>query len=206
MKTKKDLDESLRAKQVSLENKALKEELDNWRKEHARRMEERKSYFEPQVLVIDDDPVITDNYSDSEVIDDLNNESIKQARPKSTFKSSFEYDETISADFESLKIDEDKSKKKKEHRHRHRHSSRSKSKSRVTDEPIPTEHKSAEKNHHHQPIIVSNSGQVPSSPPMAIIKSLKPSLILSQPANGLTSSLKQLKTNITSLPEIKLPK
>lgn len=47
--------QKLEINESSLNNKELRSELNTWKKDHARKLEERKQYFEPQVLKIEDD-------------------------------------------------------------------------------------------------------------------------------------------------------
>lgn len=174
------MEEVTRAKQVNLENKALKEELEVWRREHARKLEERKSYFEPQVLVIDDEPP-------------PETEEDESIRPKSAFKSSFDCDEAINV-VESIQIeDTDKLRRHKDKERKHK-SSRHRSKSKSKETENTTENKL------HQPIIVSNNSTNPNQMAAALLRPIKP------PVPSQLTSLRQLKTNLTPLPEIRLPK
>ena len=61
--TKVNLDEAIKKLEIdesNLKNKELKSELLNWKKDHAKKLEERKHYFEPQVLRIEDNYDETD--------------------------------------------------------------------------------------------------------------------------------------------------
>jgi len=85
----------------SLTDSPIISEIDSWKKEHQRKLEERKKYFEPQVLRLDDDymeavPLTDDENSDdyeeepSEVFKDTKNtiESQEEDLKKSSFSSS----------------------------------------------------------------------------------------------------------------------
>jgi hypothetical protein len=103
-------------KSIELENKELREEISKWKKDHAKLMQERKKYFEPQVLKIDDEQPVSLSDND-EIIDDefdecheainetfsslslkdihhkseKDSEQFNMTRPKSAFKQSFDY-------------------------------------------------------------------------------------------------------------------
>lgn len=85
-----------------IDNEQLHAEINVWKKEHARKLEERKEYFEPQVLKIEDDPEPTP-LSDTEDTDEeeeelkLNKETseaanFRMSRVKSAFKQHFDYE------------------------------------------------------------------------------------------------------------------
>ena len=88
-------------------NKDLHNEVTEWKRQHAQKLEERKEYFEPQVLKIDDTESLK---SLSDMENDLDDDYVKvnslaaglasdstasfQSRPlraKSAFKQSFDY-------------------------------------------------------------------------------------------------------------------
>ena len=95
----------------SIDNEQLHAEINDWKKEHARKLEERKEYFEPQVLKIEDNPEATP-LSDSEDEEEISKQSINKdiqitnegnfriSRAKSAFKQHFDYEVNIDNDNE----------------------------------------------------------------------------------------------------------
>ena len=94
--------EHLENKKTSLENKTLHNELITWRKEHAKKLEERKQYFEPQVLKIEDDydnnnalKVFSDN-------DDANNFNYYDEYHDIKYSNELTIDNKLSKEMDSL--------------------------------------------------------------------------------------------------------
>jgi hypothetical protein len=95
-------EETSKMKHLQTENRELREEIEKWKNDHSRKMEERKKYFEPQVLKIDDDYEPTAPPSDDDNEDLMFNEydechnpidqenAKSSSRVKSAFKNSFE--------------------------------------------------------------------------------------------------------------------
>lgn len=105
---------------TKLENNELRDEIQKWKRDHAQKLQDRKEYFEPQVLKIDDtyeEPlsdhddeydeyhnvksleVIEDNVSTISLtsrLDDIDYSNLT-VRPKTAFttKQSYEFDESI---------------------------------------------------------------------------------------------------------------
>lgn len=163
----------------------LRSELEDWRNEHARRIQERKSYFEPQVLVIDDALSSNQDFEDDGVI------ISQETRSKSTFKSSFENITTKGSNQDEKQNQE---------------ICGSKSKLQETEQHSKSHTKNLNETNNHQPKIVSNSSQTSTSQSMAILKTLKPSLLSNSPNLIAFKQSKQLKTNIAPLPEINFQK
>lgn len=84
-------------------------EVSQWKQEHARKLTERKEYFEPQVLRIDDDPspappsdTELESDEDSYLPDKSSDKhtNFHTERSKTAFKQSFDYEVRLDAEGE----------------------------------------------------------------------------------------------------------
>ncbi len=95
--------EHLENRKTNLENKALHNELIVWRKEHAKKLEERKQYFEPQILKIEDN--FNDNNASKVFTDHVDVNSYDFYDEYHDIKYSHEFNELISDNKFSREID-----------------------------------------------------------------------------------------------------
>jgi hypothetical protein len=88
---------------LEINNQELKNDLIKWRKEHAKKLEERKDYFEPQILKLDDDDYDTNNnefhaLSDNEEMNAYNYscDEYHEVKNSNDFNETNEYNTMIS--------------------------------------------------------------------------------------------------------------
>ncbi|CAF0859802.1 unnamed protein product [Brachionus calyciflorus] len=118
---------------LKIENKELRDEIIKWRKEHTKKLEDRKEYFQPQILKIEDH--IEPSLSDIEVVDEdeyyyksgrytpevkkepqtdkkIEEPRVKSSKSKPAFKNSFDYNDKSDVELEKSEVKKEKRRSK----------------------------------------------------------------------------------------------
>jgi hypothetical protein len=96
-----DNNQAAKTEATKLENSELRDEIQKWKRDHAQKLQDRKEYFEPQILKIDDtyEAPLSDNDDDN----NNNNNNDHQYDEYHSLKSLEDNISTISLDDENKK-------------------------------------------------------------------------------------------------------